>query len=1597
MKKSILGFLIGVMTFAASAVNVASQSGLISALQGSDKNITITKSFKTSKDITIPAGYTVRLADGVVLTLDYKEDSKLLGFIPVPGYSYKLSGDGVIVTGDRKVVTKEVRTLPTVGGTNNRFAGMTYEVTTVESTGGSVSYTKADQLSCKCTTGVSVDGGESWNYVENAANAVVCTVSSGVNGGRTYVQAYGSVEEAYNAARFSSSLSKVTNGKVVVLLADGVVSIPKDNTGIGVVIDCAGFSGGFSYSSSTGNQFVDFAFVTFLNASSATAPKLTRAGAAFINCAKATVSSVNASQTYYESQAHIYDCGSSLTLQNTYPDGGGAFFYSGGPYSISFSGKKNYKVYGGKFTNNPSGNLATGDLEVVPGDYFTVQEKKKTVNVAQIGSSPYETLQTAVDEAKEGDKIELISSIELDTPVVIAVNKKITIELAGKNLVAQNGAIINNGTLKLEDNSNYTEANSVSSVAGDTIVNNGVLEITYGDKTSNEGSILLNGGEFIVHNATFNGSIKAGEGVSDPKAVANIRGGKFKTSVYSFLKDGYIEKLHQGYYCVGKFPSAYVNEITLSGADKAWSVVGLLEEDRNIYVKTSNNRGDYSDAEWYRKAELKSMMAPYTSYPFDCVVKFNSPVKAGTVQLIIPALPSPYNKIDLDRDLNKDEDYRVLSTVSKAMGKAAFYTYAEFLTDGTFNPLKVGVKNLSEENGENDGKEITVELQLCKRNGQDDNKLDYLDTLASTTYQFPIKTVDIALPTVDNATWVYNGETVTGSITVDKGTNVELILNAADGYQFADGKTSMAVKFDNISENITVDNSAFSSVAAPNFTVAKIGSLGYTSLAEAISAANANDTIELAATEIAFDATVTINKPITIQGANVAKARSVSASGTILKFDTASSAFVITSSGVTFKDLTIEQGTQDNSSHISISKGAWDAPKIQYKDILIENVNFVGGDNALFLIGENVVVKNSTFTDQDSHNIIIYSLKGESAITGNTFNASKGSNKSAILWEGGADNATDLSGFIGGGNLVISDNIANSKGVFFQFTNWGLVKDASIQITGNTIDAFTNKAIALYDMDGVLKANGDEFTGFEVKDNVFTNVPAGRPILKEYTGSVEVEASENYLGSAEPDYDSLILGDKVVVNSYYAEAELKTLVTIERGVLPDADVTNLGAITVGKGDYTADAYLTYDLVNDGKLEEASVPYNLTLAMDFKAKDTAEEAAEGMFGDYITDFFIKMDGMSSASFVGDGCYLAGYYASYGMWVKIPLDGFTVENGKTYPVITSAGQFFTYADICGTVGEFICGIYLTPEVLAANPNLTVELTLGLSENNAAALNSDFTKVDSYLYTSDELMPSDLPEVEITDIKDTLTENDPDLTFALNFKIKDLENLPAEYLDKLIERYGDYYTDYVLTISGLTDPNGSVRFNADGTGDGYLAGQYDAWNASWVTVPFEDVTIKNGESLYIMECAGRITGQSGLRVTLREVAQIIKDFDCGVYFTPEFLLANPNLEVKLELKVFTEDEEGNKTDDISVATNEFDKDDFSVKAAKLYIRIVNGKPQIGYEGEGTLVLNAAANLTGEWTKKIPYIIVENDGDDTKTWVTPAEGYYFFKGFLK
>jgi len=187
------------------------------------------------------------------------------------------------------------------------------------------------------------------------------------------------------------------------------------------------------------------------------------------------------------------------------------------------------------------------------------------------------------------------------------------------------------------------------------------------------------------------------------------------------------------------------------------------------------------------------------------------------------------------------------------------------------------------------------------------------------------------------------------------------------------------------------------------------------------------------------------------------------------------------------------------------------------------------------------------------------------------------------------------------------------------------------------------------------------------------------------------------------------------------------------GVAPTATVNNLGAVTVSAGDYT--------VFGGG---DSTVDMPLSFVMQFIADQSAAEGAASPFAEWYADFVITVSGLENGSFDAAGCYLAGHYGSFGWW-KIPLDGMTVEDAVRYPVMLSvAGGAQKYDYICSGVADFKCAMYLTPEVLAANPNLEVNLELcvidsskGSDEAKLAVVEDRVYKASEYTYTANDFM--------------------------------------------------------------------------------------------------------------------------------------------------------------------------------------------------------------------------------------------------------------------
>ena len=344
-----------------------------------------------------------------------------------------------------------------------------------------------------------------------------------------------------------------------------------------------------------------------------------------------------------------------------------------------------------------------------------------------------------------------------------------------------------------------------------------------------------------------------------------------------------------------------------------------------------------------------------------------------------------------------------------------------------------------------------------------------------------------------------------------------------------------------------------------------------------------------------------------------------------------------------------------------------------------------------------VVINNSTI-------VLDYLIdKGAMTMTNSTLTVKNGfavGGRPASETESGVD-ATATFDLTNGSTLIVN----NHNGMGLGYEAIGVMTIDSTSTFECTLSFLVTGKGAL----NVAKGGQVELTGTEKKltvngtltsaGNVFANIVAGENADIEisggvYTQDVEEWCAEGYQSVKQP-------GEELW----------------QVGKLPNAEVVNMGPTEITE----------YQIFNgSGLVAGPETPINLQVALEFIAKDTPAQAAENAYGQYITDFYITIDGAAEGSFTADGCYLAGNYGTFG-WIMIPLDEMVIENGVVHPVITSAfaGNFeFTYENICSSVKDFKCGIYFSPGVLAANPDLSVSLNLGLSETIEKAQNAEFT---------------------------------------------------------------------------------------------------------------------------------------------------------------------------------------------------------------------------------------------------------------------------------
>lgn len=154
---------------------------------------------------------------------------------------------------------------------------------------------------------------------------------------------------------------------------------------------------------------------------------------------------------------------------------------------------------------------------------------------------------------------------------------------------------------------------------------------------------------------------------------------------------------------------------------------------------------------------------------------------------------------------------------------------------------------------------------------------------------------------------------------------------------------------------------------------------------------------------------------------------------------------------------------------------------------------------------------------------------------------------------------------------------------------------------------------------------------------------------------------------------------------------------------------------------------------------------------------------------------------------------------------------------------------------------------------------------------------------------------PVPEITNITNSYG-GVPELSVAMSFYANPYTVTWAQFY-----YYKDWYADFSIKLDKTaTFQKAASDASGESPADGYLAGQYDTHNPdAWEIVPFSGmgaVTINGGESFNVMEYAG-------FPLTLMQVYTMVGRFNCGIFFTDEYIEENNGVTVNIGLDMYPE----------------------------------------------------------------------------------------------
>ena len=280
-----------------------------------------------------------------------------------------------------------------------------------------------------------------------------------------------------------------------------------------------------------------------------------------------------------------FDAKANHAIENRHFDGGNNTgsvtvtngVFTGGLYTTAGAA---WNIAGGTFSSNPTAYVAAGYVATAnTNGTWTVSEKTGVSLVAQVGVNKYESLAKAINAAKDGDAVKLVSDIQTNEGIEVA--KKITLDMAEHTItssVNQVFTVTGSGDLTITGNGTIAgpsgeaakklDSKAVLVVSGESAkltVMDGTITAGGVDDCGMYGIYVADGGNVILGDAnTKTGpTIKAwfaavGENNTTSPANITIYGGEFTAQAAPAENDWW------AYFCAPVYASASGN-ITISG------------------------------------------------------------------------------------------------------------------------------------------------------------------------------------------------------------------------------------------------------------------------------------------------------------------------------------------------------------------------------------------------------------------------------------------------------------------------------------------------------------------------------------------------------------------------------------------------------------------------------------------------------------------------------------------------------------------------------------------------------------------------------------------------------------------------------------------------------------------------------------------------------------------------------------------------------------------------------------------------------------------------------------------------------------------------